>query len=160
MEVIGMMFLSWGGFAVSIVSLVIAIISLVKSSKAQLLQNKLNEIELQIKRNELDKIEKEKADNSTACVEARIISLGTGKYKLKVWNSGFLIAYNIKVSFVGDPEIIMFAEGLLPYDELDPKKSFEISLLVHFDSSQKARVLTEWEDKNGKQYSKEQMVSL
>ena len=52
----------WGALIVAGISLLVAIISLIKSSKAQRLQNKVNELELKIKQNELDKIAKEKED--------------------------------------------------------------------------------------------------
>ena len=80
--------------------LIVAIISLFKSSKAQRLQNKVNELELKIKQNELDKIAKEKEDSVLACVEARFITVGKGKHRLKVWNSGNATAYNVKNPWV------------------------------------------------------------
>ena len=52
----------WGALIIAGISLLVAIISLFKSSKAQRLQNKVNELELKIKQNELDKIAKEKED--------------------------------------------------------------------------------------------------
>ena len=56
----------WGALIIAGISLLVAIISLLKSSKAQRLQNKVNELELKIKRNELDKIAKEKEDAELA----------------------------------------------------------------------------------------------
>ena len=46
----------WGALIIAGISLLVAIISLYKSSKAQCLQNKVNELELKIKQNELDRI--------------------------------------------------------------------------------------------------------
>ena len=46
----------WGALIIAGISLLVAIISLSKSSKAQRLQNKVNELELKIKQDELDKI--------------------------------------------------------------------------------------------------------
>ena len=42
----------WAAIVIAAISLLIAIISLVKSSKAQRIQNKVNELELKIKENE------------------------------------------------------------------------------------------------------------
>ena len=84
----------WGALFISGISLLVAIISLIKSSKAQRLQNKVNELELKIKQNELDRIAKEKEAESLACVEARFITVGKGKHRLKVWNSGNATVYN------------------------------------------------------------------
>ena len=63
----------WGALIIAGISLLVAVISLYKSSKAQCLQNKVNELELKIKQNELDRIAKEKEDAVLACVEARFI---------------------------------------------------------------------------------------
>lgn len=60
----------WGALIIAGISLLVAIISLFKSSKAQRLQNKVNELELKIKQNELDKIAKEKEDSVLACVKS------------------------------------------------------------------------------------------
>lgn len=92
----------WGALIIAGISLLVAIISLFKSSKAQRLQNKVNELELKIKQNELDKIAKEKEDSVLACVEARFITVGEGKHRLKVWNSGNATAYYVSARFDGD----------------------------------------------------------
>ena len=92
----------WGALIIAGISLLVAVISLFKSSKAQRLQNKVNELELKIKQNELDKIAKEKEDSVLACVEARFITVGKGKHRLKVWNSGNATAYNVTARFDGD----------------------------------------------------------
>lgn len=73
----------WGALIIEGISLLVAVISLYKSSKAQCLQNKVNELELKIKQNELDRIAKEKEDAVLACVEARFITVGKGK---RCWN--------------------------------------------------------------------------
>ena len=65
-----------GALIIAGISLLVAVISLFKSSKAQRLQNKVNELELKIKQNELDRIAKEKEDAALACVEARFITVG------------------------------------------------------------------------------------
>lgn len=54
----------WGALIIAGISLLVAIISLFKSSKAQRLQNKVNELELKIKQNELDKIYKSEFESA------------------------------------------------------------------------------------------------
>ena len=84
----------WGALIIAGISLLVAIISLFKSSKAQRLQNKVNELELKIKQDELDKITKEKEDAELACVEARFITVGkqrcTRGYKRYKETSGLM----------------------------------------------------------------------
>ena len=119
----------WGALIIAGISLLIAIISLFKSSKAQRLQNKVNELELKIKQNELDKIAKEKEDSALACVEARFITVGKGKHRLKVWNSGNATAYNVSARFDGDVGIMIMDREKQPFEELEARKSYELILI-------------------------------
>lgn len=147
----------WGALILSAISLLIAIISLFKSSKAQRLQNKVNELELQIKQNELDRIAKEKEGAALACVEARFITVGKGKHRLKVWNSGNATAYNVSAQFDGDVGIIIADREKQPFEELETRKSYELVLVTHSGSSSKFKIITKWTDESGKQHTKTQM---
>lgn len=149
----------WGALLVSAVSLLIAIISLIKASKAQSLQNKVNELEVKIKQYELEKIEAEKAEAALSCVEARVINVSKNKYKLKVWNSGNVKVYNVSAKFEKDSQIILM-DSKMPFDELEPKKSFEEYLIVHTGSARKFRITTSWEDADGNRQEKVQMGDL
>ena len=150
---------NWGALLISAVSLLIAVISLVKSSKAQRLQNKVNELEVRIKQYELDKIEAEKAEATHSCVEARVIHISKDKYKLKIWNSGNVKVYNVSAKFEEGSQIIL-PYSKMPFDELEPKKSFEEHLIVHNGSALKFRITTSWEDEYGNKKEKVQMGDL
>ena len=147
----------WGALIIAGISLLVAIISLLKSSKAQRLQNKVNELELKIKRNELDKIAKEKEDAELACVEARFVTVGKGKHRLKVWNSGNATAYNVSARFDGDVGIIIMDQEKQPFEELEARKSYELVLITYSGSASKFRIITEWTDLSGNQHIKTQM---
>ena len=151
---------TWGAIIISALSLLVAIISIMKSSKAQKLQNKVNEIELKLKEYELDKVTKEKEAANSALVQARIIRMGKGNYRLKIWNSGGGTAHNVTAKFEDDPNIIVMDLDKLPFEELEPNKSFELILIVHFGSAHKAKVLTEWDNTDGFHNSKSQMVDF
>lgn len=149
----------WGALLISAVSLLVAIFSLIRASKAQSLQNKVNELEVKIKQNELEKIEAEKAEAALSCVEARVIHVSKGKYRLKVWNSGNVKVYNVSAEIEEDARIILM-NSKMPFDELEPKKSFEEYLGVYNGSASKFRITTSWEDANGNKQEKVQMGSL
>lgn len=150
----------WGSLIVSVISLIIAIVSIIKSSKAQSLQNKVNELELQLKKNELERIEKEKEKAGLSCVEARVISMGAGKYRLKVWNSGNTTVTNVNASFEEENTPIILDSDMLPYDELGPNKSFELVITVFNGTLSKFHINTEWIDINGELCHKKQMGSI
>lgn len=147
----------WGALIIAGISLLVAIISLLKSSKAQRLQNKVNELELKIKQNELDRIVKEKAEAGLACVEARFITVGKGKHRLKVWNSGNSTAFNVTARFEGDVGIMIMDQDKQPFEELEARKSYELVLIAHNGSASKFRIITEWTDANGERHTKTQM---
>ena len=150
---------TWGALIVAALSIVIATVSLFMSSNAQRLQNKLNELELKLKRHELDKVNKEKETENTANVEARIIPMGNDDYRLKIWNSGNGTAYNVTVRFIDDPRIrIMDGDEKMPFEKLESKKSFELRLLTYMGSAKKASVVTEWIDFSGIARSNTQIV--
>lgn len=150
----------WGEMTIAGVSLLIAVIALIKSSKAQKLQNRVNEMEIKIKEYELERITKEKEEASSSCVEARVITIGSGKHRLKVWNSGNTTVYNVTAKFDGNPNIIVMDSDKQPFDELAPNKSYELVLVVHSGSASKFRIITEWTDAEGKINSKSQMGDL
>ncbi len=147
----------WGALIIAGVSLLIAVISLVKSSKAQRLQNQVNQLELKIKEYELERISKEKENADRACVEARFITVGKGKHRLKVWNSGDATAYNVTARFDGNVGIMIMDQDKQPFDELESRKSYELVLVTHNGSASKFRIITEWTDSLGEQHSKTQM---
>jgi len=147
----------WGALIVAVMSLWIAIVSLFKSSKAQDLQNKVNELELKIKENELERITKEKEEAALACVEARFITVGKGKHRLKVWNSGNATAYNVSARFDGDVGIIIMDREKQPFEELEARKSYEMVLVTHMGSASKFKIITEWTDVDGNHHTKTQM---
>jgi hypothetical protein len=147
----------WGALILAAISLVVAIISLSKSSKAQKLQNKVNELELKIKENELERIAREKEEAGLACVEARFITVGKGKHRLKVWNSGNATAYNVSARFDGDVGIMIMDQDKQPFDELEARKNYELILIAHNGSASKFRIITEWTDDSGTKHAKTQM---
>ncbi|MBQ2661359.1 MAG: hypothetical protein IJF80_01745 [Clostridia bacterium] len=147
----------WGALIIAAISLLVAVVSLFKSSKAQRLQNKVNELELKIKQNELDRIAKEKEEAALACVEARFITVGKGKHRLKVWNSGNATAYNVTARFDGDVGIMIMDRGKQPFEELEARKSYELVLVTLMGAASKFKIITEWTDANGKQHVKTQM---
>ncbi len=147
----------WGSLIISAISLLIAIISLFKSSKTQRLQNKVNELELKIKENEIERIAKEKKEATLACIEARFITVGKGKHRLKVWNSGNATAYNVSARFDGDVGIMIIDQEKQPFEELEARKSYELILITHNGSASKFKIITEWTDRNGEQHTKTQM---
>ena len=148
---------NWGELIISAIAFVFSVVAMKKASKSEELQNKVNELELQVKQYEIDKINAEKEAANVSCVEARFITVGKGKHRLKVWNSGNATAYNVSARFDGDVGIIIMDRDKQPFDELEARKSYELVLVTYNGSASKFRIITEWTDANGKQYTNTQM---
>ena len=108
----------------------------------------------------MDKADKEREEANAPYVQARIIEMGKRDHRLKVWNSGGKTAYNVDIDFQDNPGIINMDPTKLPFEELDPMKSFELTLLVEYSASRKGKVLTIWEDENHNQMEKSQMYDI
>ena len=150
-------------YIMPIAAVVVSVIALIKSGKCTQVQVKVSELEqklqeydLALKKYELEKIEREVKREKKACVEARIIRVATGKYKLKVWNSGEIKAYNIEVEIPSEYNIILMKDKM-PFEYLEPGDSFEEHVVVHMQSSRKFKVICSWEDENGEKNSNEQI---
>ena len=95
-----------------------------------------------------------------ACIQARVIKISSGKYRLKVWNSGNADAFDISVHFEEGTNIMIGDQEKIPFDVLEENKSFELWLIVHSGSARKFRIVTEWRDTEGNTHSKSQMGDI
>ncbi len=144
--------------AISGVSLIIAIVSFFVSTKSQHLQDQVNEIELKLKK--LALAEKEEETKKAPCVEARINHITKNNYRIKIWNSGNSMAKNIVASWDKGTEIIFYDGDKMPFEFLDPQKSFDLNFSVFDVSPSKIKITTSWEDENGESHSKVQWCDL
>ena len=141
---------------ISAVSLFVAIVSFIISSKSQHLQNRVNEIELKLKEYELEEKEQHKAP----CIEARINHIAKGNYRIKIWNSGNTAAKNVTASWDKGSQIIFFDQEKMPFELLEPQKSFDLAISAYMGSPRKLLITTAWEDTDGEKHSKEQWCDL
>lgn len=143
---------------ISGVSLLFSIISFAVSIKSQKLQDKVNEMELKLKKYEL--AEKEKEQQKAPCIEARINHIAKGNYRIKIWNSGNAAAKNVTASWDKGSQIIFFDQEKMPFELLEPQKSFDLAISTYSGSPRKLCITTAWEDSDGEKHSKEQWCDL
>lgn len=146
-------------YGLPIIALGVSILSYKDSKKANKVQEKLIELEEKLKKYELEEKEKERQEANKAYVEARVIKVSKGKYVMKVWNSGKATAYNVDFEVPKECKCMIFRDKV-PYEFLEPAKGFEEHVIVHMGSSNKFKVTTTWNDKQGNAYSKEQIVTI
>ena len=143
---------------ISAVSLLVAIASFIYSIKSQHLQDRVNEIELKLKEYEL--AEKEKEQLKAPCIEARVNHIAGDNYKIKIWNSGNSGAKNVTASWDKGSQIIIFDQEKMPFELLEPQKSFDLAISTYMGSPRKLCITTAWEDGDGERHSKEQWCDL
>lgn len=141
------------------IALFISFLSLRESRKANRLKERLHEVEEKLKRYELEEKEKEREEATKAYVEARIYNVSKGRYRMKIWNSGKATAYDVDFDMDEENRGYIRRE-LVPYEILEPNKSFEEYVMVHSGTPNKFMVTITWKDKQGNPFSKEQLVSL
>lgn len=140
---------------ISGISLLIAIISFVFSTKSQRLQNRVNEIEVKLKQYELE----EKEQQKSSCVQARIIHVSKSSYKMKIWNSGNSNAKNVTASW-DDESVVVLNRDKMPFEVLEPQKGFDLSIAVYDGMPGKVKIITVWEDEDGNSNNKEQWCDM
>lgn len=154
-------------YIIPIAAFIVSVIALKRSNKCleirvQLseVEQKLQEYELAIKEYELHKIfEKENQEKAkAACIQARIYNISKNKYRLKIWNSGNLPAYNIIVDIPVEYGIIL-SKDKMPFEYLNPGKSFEEHVLIYVGASPKFKIMSTWENQNGEKFTNEQIES-
>lgn len=141
------------------IALLLSIISFIDSRKAGKIQEKLNELEEKLKKYELEEKEKEREEATKANIEARVVKISKGNYKMKIWNSGKATAYEVDFTIPEEYKGVVW-KTKVPYEFLESGKSFEEVVLVYSGTPDKFNVTTTWKDKEGRTYSKEQIVSI
>lgn len=143
-------------YGLPILAICLSILSYRDSRKANRVQERLNKVEEKLKLYELEEKEKERQEATKACVEARIVNISKGKYRMKIWNSGKSTAYNVDYEVPAEYKVIILRDKV-PYEFLESGKSFEEHVM---NTPNKFKIITKWSNKEGMFFSKEQIVTL
>ncbi|WP_413376456.1 hypothetical protein [Paenibacillus taichungensis] len=141
------------------VAIIVSLLSFKDSRKANKVRDRLNELEEKLKQFALEEKEKARLDETKASIEARIINISKGKYKLKIWNSGKATAYNVNLEIPDEFKGIIYTDKV-PYEFLEAGKNFEEHILVHSGTPRKFTIKTTWEDSKGINHLKELILTI
>lgn len=147
------------GYGIPLIAIAISIASFHASKKVTKVQLRLNEMEVKMKKYELEEIEKVREAANKSKVEARICNVSKGKYRLKIWNSGQVEAYDVDFQVPEELKGIVFRDKV-PFEVLEPGKSFEEHIIVYNGIPRKFTMKTTWKDSNGVAHDKEQIVTF
>jgi hypothetical protein len=137
----------------------LSILSYFNSRKSTTNQERINHLEEQIKRYQIEEIEKKKEQEESTLVEARIYKVSNKDYRIKIWNSGGANAYNVNFTAPKEQECI-FMKRKSPFEVLEPGKSYEELVMVVMGTPPKVTVTTTWKDDNGVEHSKEHHLQV
>ena len=146
-------------YVVPLVAITLSIVSLHESRKINKVQLRLNEMEEELKKYELEKIEKEREAGNKPVVEARIYNVSKGKYRLKIWNSSQATAYDVDFEVPEELKNLVYKDKV-PFEVLEAGKSFEEYITFYYGTPPKFTVKTTWKNVSGEQYEKEQLVTF
>ena len=144
-------------YAIPLVAFTISIASFQESRKVTKVQLKLNEMEEKLKKYELEELEKARTIANIPKVDARIYSISKQNHRLKIWNSGQVEAYEVDFQV---PEALEVYRDKVPFEVLDPGNSFEEIVIVFFETPRKSTIKLTWKDNTGKEYVKEQIITI
>lgn len=131
----------------------LSILSYLNSRKSASIQERINNLEELIKQYQIEEIEKKKEKEKSSLVDARIYKVSDKDYRIKIWNSGGVNAYNVDFT-VPEDQKGYFMKRKSPFEVLEPGKSYEENVMVFMGIPPKITVTTVWKDNAGEQYSK------
>lgn len=147
---------------VATIALGLSFYSMRKSSRFNEHQKIVNNNQDALNKRLLAKEESEVLESKKADLGARIIKLGQGKYRLKVFNSGACAARNVRLEFPDGDELGVSSSmaDKFPYEILEPRDGTELWVAAHLGTSPKHKVIVKWEDDFSKNNSKTVYVSF
>lgn len=149
------------GTIISAISAFIAFVALLKSFFSD---RKTKQLDLRLKQIELARKEKESEESMMASVEVNVIETARKQAnKLRFYNKGKAVARNIRFTIPTDDEAngiqLHIPNDYLPYPQLLPQQSFDISYLDFSDLPHQTIVIT-WEDDFSKDRKVEMVVDM
>lgn len=153
-------------YVIPIAAFLLSILAYLKSKECMQIklelddvQKRLNEYDLKLKMYELEKIETERNHSKKANIEARIVNISKGNYKIKIWNSGDERAYDVDYDIPSEYRITM-TKFVTPFEYLDTGKSFEEDVSISMESQRKFKIITLWKNEKGERFTNDVIESI
>ena len=128
-------------------SIVISVLALLFSIFTYLISDrKIKKQEHLLNEYNIKKIEQEDVENRKAYVCANMISLGRGRYSMKIYNSGKSEANNVKVEFLKELEGFYTDSNAYLYKQILPHDGVEFILYATMNCESTIGLKIEWND--------------
>lgn len=108
----------------------------------------------------LEKGEAEAIEGRQADIGAKLISLGSSNYRVKVFNRGKSAARNVRIEFPDGNGMVPESEirSKFPMEVLEQHGSIDLIAVVHMQTARKQAILLKWADDHSD--SNEKMIYL
>lgn len=142
-------------------SLIISIVALATSAYTYFKHDKkLKGQEQRINDYQLKQIEKENIESKKAAIRGNIIKSLNGKRTLKVYNSGRVVARNIRVDGLEVDGLIHRAKELFPYELMNPQDYTELTIHLVTSHPSTIKLKYTWDDESGENNEFEQILTI
>ena len=150
-------FVTFAPIVISLLSLILSGVSFILNYRLNLRDKKRGEqlAELQLQR------EEEAAERrASSKVEARHVPVGLKGHRIRVSNTGGTTVTNVTCEYDENDGPYVFIQDKEPYERLEPGESFDETILLVAGSPSKFMVRTHWIGEDGKERSRENIVSV
>lgn len=89
------------------------------------------------------------------CVQTKFIKKADGRLYLRIWNTGYAAAYNVRFFIPGEKRICVFKSRSY-YPCIRPGKAFDEYVIANEAVLPRVKVITLWEDEQGNMFSNAQ----
>lgn len=156
--------ITFAPIVISALSLILAVVSFVLNYRLSLRDKKRGEQleNLQLKLHELQLQREEEAAErrSSSKVEARYVLIGLKGHRIRVSNTGGTTVTNVTCEHGENAGPYAFIQDKEPYERLEPGESFDETIFFADGSTSKFMVKTRWIGEDGKERSRDNIVSV
>lgn len=157
-------FVTFAPIVISALSLILAIISFILNYKLSLRDKKrgeqLEDLQLRLHELQLQREEEAAERRASSKVEARHVPVGLKGHRIRVSNTGGTTVTNVTCEYDENDGPYVFIQDKEPYERLEPGESFDETILLFAGSPSKFMVRTHWIGEDGKERSRENIVSV
>ena len=148
---------------ISALSLAVSAISFVMNyrlnKRDKVRSEQLAEMQLRIQEFQLRKEEEADEKRRSSKVEARHVLVGLKNHRIRISNTGGTTVTNVTCKFNEENGPYALMQDKEPYERLEPGESFEESILLVAGSPSKFVITTQWTGFDGKDHSRDNIIS-
>lgn len=152
---------TWAPIVISLVSLIltgffsIRSYRLDKSDKEQ--SEELRQIQKQLSEFQLQKAQEDAAAKTSSKVEARHVPIGLKEHHIRIANVGGTVVTDVTTTCDDGP--YFYSRDKEPFERLEPGESFDQAVSFADGSPSKFTITTHWRDTDGKEHSRDNIIT-